>query len=289
MRADAVVLDVDGVLVDVADSYRQVVVETVAHVHDERVDRGVLQRFKDGGGFNNDWALTDAVALAVLSRREGYAGDIGDFAAAVAERGGGVEGALGAVDDLLDESGAAAVRAAWEPEHLRAVFQSLYLGTELYREFEGGEPVLETDGRIHDEPVLVDPETLEDLQERFAVAVLTGRPADEAAVALKRVGLDLPPERVVTMDDWAGGKPDPGALLDLAAALEAEQVVLAGDTLDDVRTATNAAGADPTRTYHGVGVLTGGLTGEAGRRAFEEAGAAAVVESVNELPTRLRR
>jgi hypothetical protein len=44
--------------------------------------------------------------------------------------------------------------------------------------------------------VLVDPTTLDRLASRFPVAVLTGRPAAEAALALDRVGLDLPDELV---------------------------------------------------------------------------------------------
>ncbi|MFB6220879.1 MAG: TIGR01548 family HAD-type hydrolase, partial [Halolamina sp.] len=35
MQADAVVLDVDGVLVDVADSYRRAILETVERRHGE--------------------------------------------------------------------------------------------------------------------------------------------------------------------------------------------------------------------------------------------------------------
>ena len=86
------------------------------------------------------------------------------------------------------------------------------------------------------------------------------------------------------MDDWAAGKPDPDALVTLAERFDAATVAFAGDTLDDVRTAVNAAESDPGRTYHAIGVLTGGLTGESGREKFERAGADAVVESVNDLP-----
>jgi phosphoglycolate phosphatase-like HAD superfamily hydrolase len=86
------------------------------------------------------------------------------------------------------------------------------------------------------------------------------------------------------MDDWAAGKPSPTALTTLAERFDAETTVFVGDTLDDVRTAVNAADADPDRTYHGVGVLTGGLTGASGRRKYEAAGAAAVIDSVNDLP-----
>lgn len=284
MRADAVVLDVDGVLVDVANSYRRTVVETVATVYDRTVERASLQRFKDVGGFNNDWALTDAVALYVLASDQGYDDDVTSFADATGAAGGGIEGSLRVVEESLSAEAAAAVREAWDPEHHRKVFQSLYLGTELYRDIEGGSPVLESTGYIQDEPVLATAGTLDRLTERYPVGIFTGRPAREAEIALDRVGLDLPDGHVVTMDDWPGQKPEPDALVDLARVLGGDTVVYVGDTLDDVRTARNAATVDPTRTYHGVGVLTGGLEGEAGRTAFEEAGSDAVLPSINDLP-----
>jgi len=165
------------------------------------------------------------------------------------------------------------------------VFQQLYLGPDLYRELEGGDPDIDAaGGYIHDEPVLVERETLDHLRANYDVGVLTGRPAAEADIALERVGLDLPAEHRFTMDDWAAGKPDPDALVRLAERFDAGAVAFAGDTLDDVKTAVNASEADPDREYRGVGVLTGGLTGEAGRRKFERAGAVAVVDSVNDLP-----
>jgi phosphoglycolate phosphatase-like HAD superfamily hydrolase len=85
------------------------------------------------------------------------------------------------------------------------------------------------------------------------------------------------------MDDWTAGKPDPGALITLAKRFEADAVAFVGDTLDDVRTAVNAGEADD-RTYHGIGVRTGGLSGDRGTEKFESAGASAVLDSVDDLP-----
>jgi len=283
MNVDAVVLDVDGVLVDVADSYRRAIVESIDHVYGETIDRADVQRFKDAGGFNNDWELTDAAALFVLARREGAELGLAEFTRAVTAVGGGLAAARTVVSEELAPADRERVLSAWDSARLRDVFQALYLGSELYAELEGGEPPLETEGFIHDEPVLVTRDTLRALEERFAVGVLTGRPAAEAEIALERVGLDVAPDHRFTMDDWEAGKPDPEALVRLAERFEADAVAFAGDTLDDVQTAVNAATAD-RRTYHGVGVLTGGLTGEHGREMFDRAGAAAVVESVNDLP-----
>ena len=318
MQVDAVVLDIDGVLVDVADSYRRSIVESIDRVYGETIDRGTVQSFKDAGGFNNDWELTHAAALFLLARREGLgmgvgaftdriaadaadtatadgdAADATDTATADGDAGstadddasptpGGLAAAERVVADLPDDA-LARVYDRWDTARLRDVFQALYLGEELYRELEGGDPPVTARGYIHDEPTLVDPGTIADLTDRFDVGVLTGRPAAEAAIALDRVGLDVPADRRFTMDDWTAGKPHPRALVTLADRFVAARTAFAGDTLDDVRTARNADREDADRVYYAVGVLTGGLTGESGRRAFVDAGADVVVEDVNELP-----
>ena len=283
MNVGAVVLDIDGVLVDVENSYRRAIIETIETLYDADVDRETIQQFKDAGGFNNDWELTDAIALFVLAEREGADLTMEEYIDTIAGTGGGISAATAAVGESLTPAARELVLAHWDTDRHREVFQQLYLGVDLYREIEGKEPTDESEGYIHDEPLLVDSATLSTLTDRFEVGVLTGRPAAEAEIALDRVGLDLPDERVFTMDDWEEGKPDPTALIDLAEEFGVESTVFVGDTLDDVRTAVNAEEVGD-RTYHGVGVLTGGLSGETGRTKFEHVGAAAVLDSVTELP-----
>ena len=283
MQVDAVVLDIDGVLVDVADSYRRAIVESIERVYGESISRGDIQPFKNAGGFNNDWELTDAAALYILTGRETDV-DVAEFTDAIAERGGGLSAAEAVVRTVLDGPASERVFDAWDPDALRTVFQTLYLGSDLFRELEDGDPAFDAPGYINDEPVLVSDETLTALPERYAVGVVTGRPAAEADIAMDRVGLDLPEQYRFTMDDWEQGKPHPHALATLAERFDADRVAFAGDTLDDVQTAVNADREDDNRVYYGIGVLTGGLTGEAGRQTFAESGASAVVDSVEELP-----
>ena len=281
MRVEGVVLDIDGVLVDVADSYRRAITETIARLYGESFPETAIQARKDAGGFNNDWELTDAGSLFVLGRARGLDMSVEGFAEAVEKRGGGLSAARAVVESECADPGW--IENEWAPEQIRRVFQSLYLGGDLYRELEGDEPAIGSSGYIHDEPVLVDPKTVSALTARFEVGVLTGRPAPEADIALKQVGLDIPREHRITMDDDPAGKPDPAGLFTLADRLGVDRLAFAGDTLDDVRTA-GAATDRGHRTYHGIGVLTGGLTGADGRRRFDEAGADAVVPSVNALP-----
>lgn len=282
---DAVVLDVDGVLVDVADSYRRAIVESVEIRHGRTIRKADIQEFKDAGGFNNDWDVASAAALYVLATKEGYRDSIGDYTDRIAAAGGGLDAAETIVREALGARAFQRATEEWNPDALRDVFQQLYLGEELYRGLEGNEPDPDLAGRgfIHDEPVILEPETVEALAE-YDVGILTGRPTAEAEIAIERTGLSVPDDHRFTMDDWEEGKPHPRALLALAEEFGAERTVFVGDTLDDIHTAVNASEANSGRAYEGIGVLTGGLAGETGREAFAEAGASAVLESVNDLP-----
>jgi HAD superfamily phosphatase len=285
MNVDAVILDIDGVLVDVADSYRRAIVESIEYVYGDTIEYDDIQLFKDAGGFNNDWELTYAASLYVLACREKPGLSIETYTGLIAASGGGPTAAETAIADELDPASREQVLDEWDRDRLRDVFQQLYLGGDLYRRLEGGDPDpdLDREGFINDEPVLLTPDTRERLG-TWPLGIITGRPAAEAEIALGRVGLDVPDEHCFTMDNWEEGKPNPNALITLSERLDAVRPVFVGDTLDDIRTVTNAVEEDPGRTFHSVGVLTGGLSGEEGRRKYRSAGADVIVESINDLP-----
>lgn len=54
----ALLFDLDGVLVDVAGSYRRAIRETFRLFADAEIDEAAIQAYKDGGGLNDDWDLT---------------------------------------------------------------------------------------------------------------------------------------------------------------------------------------------------------------------------------------
>ena len=60
MPFQAVLLDMDGVLVDVRGSFRRAITETVAHFAGSGPTPEQIQAKKDEGGFNNDWVLSEA-------------------------------------------------------------------------------------------------------------------------------------------------------------------------------------------------------------------------------------
>lgn len=61
MQLSAILFDMDGVLVDVSRSYRRAIEETVEHFTGRKIGSNTIQRYKNYGGFNDDWKLTHAI------------------------------------------------------------------------------------------------------------------------------------------------------------------------------------------------------------------------------------
>lgn len=55
---EVLIFDMDGVLVDVGDSYRESIIETVRFFTGRSVSREEIQAYKNRGGWNDDWQLS---------------------------------------------------------------------------------------------------------------------------------------------------------------------------------------------------------------------------------------
>jgi HAD superfamily phosphatase len=58
MNKPILVFDMDGVLVDVTESYRETIAQTVEHFTGVKPANERIQEVKNQGGFNDDWKLT---------------------------------------------------------------------------------------------------------------------------------------------------------------------------------------------------------------------------------------
>jgi len=110
-----------------------------------------------------------------------------------------------------------------------SVFESLYQG--------GGEQP----GLRMTESLLVDKPTLVALKAKLPLAVVTGRPRQDAQFFLERFGLADVFDVVVAREDAPKLKPDPAPVLQAMKLLGVERAWMLGDTPDDVR-AAKAAG-----------------------------------------------
>ncbi len=68
MAERMIVFDMDGVLVDVSESYRATIVETVKLFTGQTIARELIQDYKNQGGWNNDWDLSQKICADLGSR-----------------------------------------------------------------------------------------------------------------------------------------------------------------------------------------------------------------------------
>jgi len=61
LKEDVLLFDLDGVLVDVSNSYRLAIKETAEFFTKQKAVNDEIQKFKEQGGLNNDWDLTEAI------------------------------------------------------------------------------------------------------------------------------------------------------------------------------------------------------------------------------------
>jgi histidinol-phosphate aminotransferase len=148
-------------------------------------------------------------------------------------------------------------------EGVTARFQTLYLGT-------AGSPGLRERERL-----IVPRALFERLSQRLPLAVVTGRPREEARWFLEREGLADRFRAVVCMED-AARKPDPAPVRLALARLGVRRAWMVGNTPDDVRA---AAGADVVP----LGIVAPGDDLSATAAALADAGAARVLNQLADL------
>lgn len=63
MSKGLIVFDMDGVLVEVKESYRETIRATVLHFTQQPITHEQIQEYKNAGGWNNDWLLSQKICL----------------------------------------------------------------------------------------------------------------------------------------------------------------------------------------------------------------------------------
>jgi len=225
---DAVIFDVDGVLVDVHRSFIAAAVDAVTEATGfHSFTEGEVRQLKLIRGFNNDWHV--AVAGAAWIR---FRGDLTfpEFAREIDQHGGGLEGLRYMVgSDLTDDFEA----------RLTRLTQEAYGGTTACRQLYGFEPEnIRRPGRWQEEVPLLSDAEVQSLAPRMGI--VTGRSAAEMELAFQLLGWRLPAEQVAVSDDPERDKPDPVNLNSILEYLNSRKALLAGDGRDDLELAINA-------------------------------------------------
>ena len=229
-KANLIVFDMDGVLIDVSRSYRDTVRQTATlflkpAMGADRLPRPLfdladLAVVKQSGGLNNDWDLTHRVLSLLSTRIIGMesvleqkdwqlyehiinkcdVGPLADF--------------LGRSNQPLQEL----MRLDNQPRNrfidqmylgdvgsgniIKQIFQEIYLGRKLFEQIYASPcKISSEEGLINREALFPDHDQLEALSMRNMLAIATGRPRAEAEHPLAHYNLSKYFTEVLTLDD----------------------------------------------------------------------------------------
>lgn len=288
-EVDSLVLDIDGVIVWVAESFRQAICQGVQFYLNQVLEwpEGELaiephetEFFKQAGGFNNDWDLALAVLILYLSKASRFnhkkirelkksGWSIEEYTYYLAQEGGG----LASVEKILRQKIDVKVQ-----ETLATICKEIYAGEEFYQELYGDKIkyVKGKESLIHKEEVILNTSKLLGVNKKLAI--VTGRTWSEAKLVLRKVGLleYIPREHILTEDDGLR-KPDPETLNVIAKRLGTKLGMFIGDTLDDLRTTKG------TNVPFMAACVLSGAGGKEGENIFRQEGAGLIAPQVNSI------
>jgi phosphoglycolate phosphatase-like HAD superfamily hydrolase len=225
-----IVFDMDGVLIDVSNSYRDTVRRTAGLffspakqaelLPNPLFDLADLAEVKQSGGLNNDWDLSCLVISLLFTALEGKSvstsGDpwsnyrktvsrcdvrrLADFLKSndkplltLLERHGKINEPL-VTQFYQGDVGSGNI--------IKQIFQEIYLGEKLFISTYKRTPEMYSgDGYILREKVLIDVSILEKLSQKHVLAIATGRPRAEADYPLEHFNLKNYFRYVYSLDD----------------------------------------------------------------------------------------
>lgn len=187
------IFDIDGVLIDVTQSFDKTVKKTFEFLWDGsdlEVSLEFIRELRKKGVFGDDFKVTETIIRG-------------------AEEFDSAEKIL---DNFREDKDIGWVREEWgedvDEDELIQVFNSFYLGDRYEKS------LFDINGLWNEERSIIELELLERAGSFFRIGVVTGRDRIELRLAEKIIGYEF--DRYVTRDDYL--KPDPKALEALVGA-----------------------------------------------------------------------
>lgn len=224
-KFDAIIFDMDGVLVDESRSYRLAIEMTVNNFLAKNgfkiiVTQEDIRIIKGVPGFNNDWDVS-FVLIDLIKK-------------GISERG------------FLNQARPVKtnVRQSKLYRTVKDIFQSYYLGEKLFREiYNRLPPIIYTRGLNLNDSLLIDKALLTNLATIYKLGIATSRPRLEALYTAKNLKITpqfIKEEYIVAKEDAVKEKPEPDPLLEAKKRMGVVTPIYIGDTINDVIAAQKA-------------------------------------------------
>ncbi len=225
-----IVFDMDGVLIDVSESYREAVRQTARlffkgakgfeKLPDPLFSLSDLAVLKQTGGLNNDWDLTNRI-LHLLSAKITIPApprlsfnpsaweeairdvDVTDLSGFLQNNPAPLTDLFKSFSHLTNPFVSACFKGDVKTGNIiKRIFQEIYLGRSLFTAQYGEGPRFNLgEGLIQRERLLIDPALLSALSRLHTLAIATGRPREEADIPLDRFKIRPYFQTVMTLDD----------------------------------------------------------------------------------------
>lgn len=208
-KKTAIIFDMDGVLVDVSNSYRNAIILTCNKIIETNCcTLKDVESIKSIPGFNNDWDAS--YALIKLFQK-----DLN----------------IDRLHNLQIDRGSSLYNLVYE------TFQTLYLGSSLYQKiYRQPSPFVYEKGLIYNERLIIGNSQLNKLTKyEYKLAIATGRPRSEASQVINSTFLKryFSRSNLVALEDTNKTKPYPDPLLLAKKMIGANDSIYLGDTIND--------------------------------------------------------
>lgn len=219
---DGIIFDMDGVLIDVSNSYRIAIRDTVNFFLKQRkkITLKEVNAIKKISGFNDDWDASYRLYDLI-------------------SRGIRIDKYIKYAKPLTDSE-----RSTKLYKQIKDVFQSLYLGDIEFEKSEKRKAPLKVNTPLRlKEELIISKKLLKKFKEQGKlVGIATGRPRSEALFALKQFGISefFSKQFLIAQEDVKNGKPSPEILIKSKRIMGIKNPIYIGDTINDYESAKRA-------------------------------------------------
>jgi HAD superfamily phosphatase len=304
---DAIIFDIDGVLVNVNDSYSQTIEKTIQYILKNRFNvqekldfpiKRLVSKFRHTGGFNNDIDTTYSIILIIMFCRlitkidsskvndffEGLLERIDDKGIISVERELGKCGNINEIKSQLGYPNNDSI--------ITTVFNEILYGPDLFKKQFKKDPKYYFDiPLLKNDVILIKEETLIKIREQLdgKMILISGRSKIASDFTLKEIFEHFIKDACVFLEDEKReySKPNTYALHKVFNQLKIKNAIYVGDSIEDLLMVKKFESET-----NGKKIIFFGIYGKGGslndseelKELFKRKGADILIENVNDIP-----
>jgi len=301
---EAIIFDIDGVLIDVINSYNQTIAKTIEHILNNRFNisladfptEELISKFRHTGGFNNDidtaYSMILTIVYCKLMEKSGINEIYGFFIELLNKLDDkgiiSVEKELekyGKIEDIIIK-----LNYPKEDNIISTIFNEIFYGPELFRmQFKKDPKYYFDEPLIKNDKLIIHESTIKDLSKKFNgnLILISGRSKISAYFTLNDILNYFIKDACIFLEDEKReySKPSPYAIHKVFNHLNLKSAIYVGDSIEDLLMVKKFKAETRCEKIVFCGVYGKNTNfSEPLKKLFEIKGADFMVETVNDIP-----